>query len=131
MIHHVSGWVLDTAALLAVVDAHIYAQSVLAVAHRHAITLLVPLPALAEAYRLRPPTMAGPRLATLLNDPLLLAIDVGEVPPEHLARFADRLDGDQVAAFVAYLGAIRGWPVLTGRPALLHRAAPALLVIPA
>lgn len=131
MIDQVSGWVLDTAALLAVVDRHVYAQSVLALAHRYAITLVVPLPALSEAYDLRPTDVAGPRLAQLLNDPLLLAIDLEEVPPELLTKLSDLVDGDRVAAFVAYLGAVRGWPVLTSRPAKLHQVAPALMVIPA
>ncbi len=131
MIHHASGWVLDTAGLLALVDAQVYAQSVLALAHRNAITLLVPLPALSEAYAQRPAVLAGPKLARLLNDPMLLPIDVGDVPLAAFADFADRLDGDRVAAFVAYLAAIRGWPVLTSRAALLHRVAPTLMVIPA
>jgi len=125
------GWVLDVAALVAFADRARYAEAVLATAAQRGLTLLVPSPALSQAYDARPHHIGGPRLATLLEHPLALVSSPSDVPLELLRKLAEIAGGDQVAAHVAYLADRRGWSVLTDRGELLRRIRPGLVIIPA
>src|SRR5690349_19571293 len=71
----VGGWVLDISALVAFVEGNEYAASVRAMAERTGRTLLVPLPALAAAARRRSAPNAEARLAALLAEPMVVAVD--------------------------------------------------------
>jgi len=127
-----SGWVLDVGALGAFAEGVVYAECVLTLARERGHTLLVPMPAVLAAYERRPADVAGPRLARLLADPVVVAADYATgALPEHLDRLIDRARGDRVAALVVHLAQTRGWPVLTDRGDVLVRLWPGLLIVPA
>jgi hypothetical protein len=131
VIGHIGGWILNVAALTSFADRTVYAESVLRVARKHALTLLVPDSALYDAYDARP--NGGPALAELLSEPATWLHDRAEVPGDAMSQFCQWAGGDTTAAHVAYLGSKRGWPVLTdkGAAAALRRIVPDLLIVPA
>jgi hypothetical protein len=126
----IGGWVLDISALVAFVEGNEYAASVRAMAERTGRTLLVPLPALAAAAQRRPALNPGARLATLLAEPMVVAVDGAVARGPHFDRLVSRASGDRLAAMVVLLATERGWPVLTDRGESLARLRPDLLVIP-
>ena len=125
---HLTGWVLDVAALVSAVDRTVYASTFLAIARREATTLLIPAGVLTATLALRP--NRGPLLAKLLGHSNVRLVDPDD-PPADLGKFAELLSGDLTAAHVVWLGVARDWPVLTDRGDYLRRAAPELMVIPA
>lgn len=129
MIGHIGGWILNVAALTSFADRTVYAESVLRVARKHALTLLVPDSALYDAYDVRPD--GGPALARLLSEPATWLHDRSEVPGAAMTQYCEWTGGDRTAAHVAYLGRMRGWPVLTDKGAALQKIVPGLLIVPA
>lgn len=123
----ISGWVLDTGALLAYANDDLYLQSVVRSCRRRGRTLLVSGLSLREALHARP---GSEQLAELLDDAGTLLAE-----PEHhdvaALREPIRLaDGDITAAHVAWLAGERGWPVLSDRPRQLCGTDRTLLVEP-
>lgn len=121
---------LDVSALVAFVEGNEYAASVLAMAERTGRTLLVPMPALAAAAQRRPAHDPAARLAALLSEPMVIAVDCAAATGAHFDRLVSRASGDRLAAMVVLLATERGWPVLTDRGESLARLRPDLLVIP-
>jgi hypothetical protein len=126
----IGGWVLDISALVAFVEGNEYAASVRAMAERTGRTLLVPLPALAAAAQRRPELDPAERLAGLLAEPMVVAVEGGAAGGPLFERLVSRASGDRLAAMVVLLATERGWPVLTDRGESLARLRPDLLVIP-
>jgi hypothetical protein len=126
----IGGWVLDISALVAFVEGNEYAASVRGMAERTGRTLLVPLPALAAAAQRRPTLNPAPRLAALLAEPMVVAVDGAVARGPLFDRLVSRASGDRLAAMVVLLATERGWPVLTDRGESLARLRPDLLVIP-
>jgi hypothetical protein len=128
------GWVLDVGALLSFADGTALAASVRALAVRSGRTLLVPLPALAVAAVRRagsvPTSVAHARLADLLAEPFVLAVDGAAAVGPLFDRLLTRAAGDRLAALVVMLGIQRCWPVLTDRGEALRRIRPDLMTIP-
>jgi hypothetical protein len=70
------------------------------------------------------------RLAGLLAEPSVVAVDGALAGGFHFDRLVARAGGDRLAALVVMLAIERSWPVLTDRGDALRRIRPDLLTIP-
>ena len=125
----VSGWVLDVAALVALVDRTVYGATLVADAWQYGTTLMIPAGVFSATLGLRPD--AGPTLDRLLDDPYTELADPADAPAEELSKLAEHLAGDRNAAHLVWLGSTRQWPILSDRGDYLRRAVPDLLILPA
>lgn len=128
-----SGWIIDLPALLEVADATDFAGTVDQTARRLALTLLVPLPVLDEAWAGQERPAQRDRLSRLYlpRGPWMPA-RFADVPTARLAAHAQACGGDVALGLVATHAELRAWPVVTSdvRRKLLRVAVPDLMTVP-
>jgi hypothetical protein len=117
------GKVLDTGVLVSYARGDTYADAVLAVAHRKLIPLAVPAACFAEAIAEVDPK-EGARVLSIREMPVVETVafdDRSVVQAGVLMADASWPDAPMAAAFAAYEGRSRSWPVLTSRPETIAR----------
>ncbi|MGH8792998.1 MAG: hypothetical protein ACRDXX_10160 [Stackebrandtia sp.] len=129
----VSGWIVDLPALLEVADATDFAGTVDETARRLALTLLVPLPVLDEAWAGQQYPAQRDRLTRLYlpRGPWMPA-RYADVPTNRLVNHVRACGDDMPLGLVATLADLRAWPVVTSddRRDRLSHAVPDLMTVP-
>lgn len=123
----IGGKVLDSSALVALVRGRLSVVSWFAVAGSAGLVFYVPSLAVTEARLVYP--QAGPVLAELLSDPVVVLGELDAGTAEAVARLLEDAEVfDALAGHVVHVARTRGWPVLTDDPGRLHRIDPGLEV---
>jgi hypothetical protein len=123
----ISGKVVDTSALAALVHGRLSAVAWFAAAKTTGLTLYLPALALAEVRAVRPD--AGSELAEALSHPSVVLGELDAVAArevDQLLLTADVFDG--CGGHVVHVARSRDWPALSADPGRLRRIDPAVQV---
>lgn len=128
MTHTVSGWILDTGALLAYANHDTYTRAVVASCRARGRTVLICDTALAAALDTRPDVFET--LLELRRHPTTWLAELTDANAAEVGTLLTRTNGDIEVAHVVHEAVSRCWPILSDRRELLLAVDSTLLVEP-